>query len=66
MKHRASTIKRFSLLREGEGLKDLFDRYSLEEREALQKDRILPKKMFIKRNVRLKKNEPSSTVTSIA
>lgn len=64
MKHRASTIKRFALLREGEGLKDLFDRFTLEEREALQRERILPKKMFIKRNVRLRKDEPSSTVTS--
>ena len=64
MKHRASTIKRFSLLREGEGLKDLFERYSDEERERLQKERILPKKMFIKRNVRLRLDEPSSTVTS--
>lgn len=64
MKHRPSTIKRFSLLKEGEGLKDLFERYSEEERKELQKERILPKKMFIKRNVRLKLDEPSSTVTS--
>lgn len=64
MRHRASTIKRFSLLKEGEGLKNLFERYNLEEREQLQKERILPKKMFIKRNVRLKFDEPSSTVTS--
>lgn len=64
MRHRLSTIKRFSLLKEGEGLKNLFERFSPEEREQLQKERILPKKMFIKRNVRLKLNEPSSTVTS--
>ncbi len=64
MKHRPSTIKRFSLLKEGEGLKDLFERFSLEEREELQKERVLPKKVFIKRNVRLKLSEPSSTVTS--
>ena len=64
MKHRPSTIKRFSLLKEGEGLKDLFERFNEEEREQLQKERVLPKKMFIKRNVRLKQNEPSSTVTS--
>lgn len=64
MKHRESTIKRFSLLKEGEGLKDLFERYSNEERDKLQKERILPKKVFIKRNVRLRMAEPSSTVTS--
>ncbi|MDE6269300.1 MAG: DNA cytosine methyltransferase, partial [Muribaculaceae bacterium] len=64
MRHRPSTIKRFSLLREGEGLKELFARYTGEERELLQKERVLPKKMFIKRNVRLKLKDPSSTVTS--
>lgn len=64
MKHRDSTIKRFSLLKEGEGLKDLFERFSPMEREQLQKERVLPRKLFIKRNVRLKLNEPSSTVTS--
>lgn len=64
MKHRPSTIKRFSLLREGEGLKELFERFTGEEREQLQKERVLPKKMFIKRNVRLRLDEPSSTVTS--
>lgn len=64
MKHRPSTLKRFSLLKEGEGLKDLFERFSPKEREELQKERVLPKKVFIKRNVRLKLSEPSSTVTS--
>ena len=64
MKHRACTLKRFSLLKQGESLKDLFDRYTDEEREELQKDRILPKKMFIKRNYRLIEDEPSPTVTS--
>lgn len=64
MKHRGHTILRFSLLKPGEGLKDLFERFSPEEIENLQRSRILPKKMFIKRNVRLKLDEPSSTVTS--
>ena len=64
MKHRPSTIKRFSLLKAGEGVKELFERYTGEEREQLQNERVLPKKMFIKRNVRLKLDEPSSTVTS--
>lgn len=64
MKHRACTLERFSLLNQGESLKDLFDRYSGEEREELQKRRVLPRKMFIKRNYRLVSDQPSPTVTS--
>jgi len=64
MKHRACTLERFSLLRQGESLKDLFERYEGEEREALQTKRILPKKMFIKRNHRLNPDKASPTVTS--
>lgn len=64
MKHRACTIERFSLLKQGESLKDLFDRYVGEEREKLQERRVLPKKMFIKRNYRLRYNEAAPTVTS--
>lgn len=64
MKHRTYTLERFSLLNQGESLKDLFDRYTGKEREELQKKRILPKKMFIKRNYRLILDEPSPTVTS--
>ena len=64
MKHRPATLKRFHLLRPGESLKDLFERYQGAEREALQREHILPKKMFIKRNYRLPLDEPSPTVTS--
>ena len=64
MKHRACTLERFGLLEQGESLKNLFDRYQGEEREELQKRRVLPKKMFIKRNYRLISNQPSPTVTS--
>lgn len=64
MKHRSCTLERFALLRQGESLKDLFERYTGAEREALQAKRILPKKMFIKRNYRLKPGEASPTVTS--
>lgn len=64
MKHRECTLKRFALLKPGESLKTLFERYTGEERERLQAERILPKKMFIKRNYRLKADEPSPTVTS--
>ena len=64
MKHRECTLQRFALLQPGDSLKTLFDRYTGEEREKLQSKRILPKKLFIKRNYRLKRNEPSPTVTS--
>lgn len=64
MKHRGYTIERFSLLKQGESLKNLFERYTGENRENLQKKRILPKKMFIKRNYRLKYEEASPTLTS--
>ena len=64
MKHRACTLERFSLLKQGESLKDLFDRYVGEEREKLQERRVLPQKMLIKRNYRLKLNEAAPTVTS--
>lgn len=64
MKHRACTLERFSLLQQGESLKDLFNKYTGDEREKLQEKRVLPKKMFIKRNYRLKLDEPSPTVTS--
>ncbi len=64
MKHRACTLKRFELLNQGESLKDLFERYTGEERERLQAERILPKKMFIKRNYRLINDEAAPTVTS--
>ena len=64
MKHRACTLERFGLLQQGESLKNLFDRYVGEEREELQSRRVLPKKMFIKRNYRLISDEPSPTVTS--
>lgn len=64
MKHREGTLKRFGLLNQGESLKELFDRYDGEKREELQKKRILPKKMFIKRNYRLVSQQASPTVTS--
>lgn len=64
MKHRQCTLQRFSLLKPGESLKDLFDRYQGEERVRLQKLRVLPRKMFIKRNYRLVNKEAAPTVTS--
>lgn len=64
MKHRACTIERFGLIKPGESLKDLFERYTGEEREQLQARRVLPKKMFIKRNYRLISAGAAPTVTS--
>ena len=64
MNHRQCTLERFSMLRPGESLKDLFERYTGEEQAELQRRRVLPKKMFIKRNYRLVNSEPSPTVTS--
>ena len=64
MNHRAATLERFSLLGPGEGLKDLFNRYVGKEREELQSRRVLPKKMFIKRNLRLLLEDTSPTLTS--
>lgn len=64
MRHRECTLKRFSLLKQGESLKDLFERFQGDERTKLQEQRILPKKMFIKRNYRLVGNDAAPTVTS--
>lgn len=64
MRHRPYTLERFSLLKQGESLKNLFDRYTGDKLLELQSRRVLPKKMFIKRNYRLISDSPSPTVTS--
>lgn len=64
MRHKECTLKRFALIRPGEGLKGLFMRLSPEEIAELQKDGTLPKKIFSKRNIRLELDKPSLTVTS--
>lgn len=64
MNHRPATLERFKLLNPGESLKTLFERYIGEDRQKLQERRVLPRKMFIKRNYRLKLDEPAPTVTS--
>jgi DNA (cytosine-5)-methyltransferase 1 len=63
-KHRKGTLKRFSLIRPGEGLKDLFDRLGEKQVAKLQIAGVLPKKWFISRNQRLISNKQSHTVTS--
>ena len=64
MRHRPCTLKRFGLLRQGESLRDLFEKYSGAERAKLQAERVIPKKLFIKRNYRLRMDTVSPTVTS--
>ena len=64
MKHKAHTIKRFEMIRAGEGVKNLFERLSDEKIKELQRDGTLPKKVFSKRNIRLELDKPSLTVTS--
>jgi DNA (cytosine-5)-methyltransferase 1 len=64
MRHKAHSIKRFSLIKPGEGLKDLFERLSPKEIAELQKDGTLPQKIFSKRNIRLELDKPSLTITS--
>jgi DNA (cytosine-5)-methyltransferase 1 len=63
-KHRKGTLERFKLIEQGENLKDIFDKLSEQEIKKLQEQKVLPKKWFIQRNMRLKPNEPSKTVTS--
>jgi len=62
--HRENTIERFKLIEPGENLKDLFFKFPEHKVEQLQKDKILPKKWYIQRNMRLVSKEPSKTITS--
>jgi DNA-methyltransferase (dcm) len=64
MNHRKHIIERFTILRQGEGLRELFARFQGEELEDLQNKKIIPKTIYVKRNYRLKLSESSPTVTS--
>ena len=64
MRHKECTLKRFALIKPGEGLKSLFERLTAEEIKELQKDGTLPQKIFAKRNIRLDLDKPSLTITS--
>lgn len=64
MRHKECTMKRFALIRPGEGLKNLFARLDPAEIAELQKDGTLPKKIFSKRNIRLLLDRPALTITS--
>lgn len=64
MNHRKHIIERFSILRQGEGLRELFARFQGDELEELQKRKVIPKTIYVKRNYRLRLTEASPTVTS--
>lgn len=66
MNHRSYIIERFHILRQGEGLKELFARLDPKELKALQKRKVMPKVIYVKRNYRLRWDEASPTVTSHA
>ncbi len=63
-KHRPGTLERLSMIRAGEGLKDLFDRLGNKKVKELQAKRVLPARWYIQRNQRLHGNGQSHTVTS--
>jgi DNA (cytosine-5)-methyltransferase 1 len=62
--HRERTLKRFSLIEQGEGLRDLFLKLGERKVKELQEKGILPNKWFIQRNRRLVPHASSPTVTS--
>jgi len=62
--HREATIERFKLINPGEGLKDLFLKFTDEKIKELQEKHIIPKKYYIQRNRRLLLDSVSPTVTS--
>lgn len=64
MNHRKNVIERFKILKQGEGLKGLFERLSPEEIKKYQEEKILPKTVYVKRNYRLRLDEAAPTVTS--
>lgn len=64
MRHKKETLKRFAMIRPGEGVKSLFERLSPNEIHELQEKKVLPKKIFAKRNIRLEEDKPALTVTS--
>lgn len=62
--HRPATLERLQMIRQGEGLRDLWMRTDPQERERLQARRVLPARWYIQRFRRLVPTEPSVTVTS--
>jgi len=62
--HRPATIERLKMVRQGEGLRDLYMRLDEATRSKLQERKVIPKKWYIQRFRRLVLAEPSVTVTS--
>ncbi len=62
--HRERTIERFKLIKQGEGLRDLFLKLDKNKIKTLQSRGVLPRKWYIQRNRRLCPNNLSPTVTS--
>ena len=62
--HREASIKRFRLINQGENLKDAFLKHDHKQIIKLQDQKILPKKWYIQRNMRLISDKPSKTITS--
>lgn len=63
-KHRPATLTRFSLIKPGEGLKDLFEKLDTDTIKRFQKSRVLPNAWYIQRNRRLIEHSQAPTVTS--
>lgn len=61
--HTKKMHERISLIKQGEGMKDAYDRLIAEGKEDLVKE-CFPNKIYMSRNRRLVPNEPSFTVTS--
>lgn len=64
MNHRKNILERFSILQQGEGLKGLFERLSVEQLTEYQNRKVVPKTVYVKRNYRLRWEEAAPTVTS--
>lgn len=61
--HTKKMLQRISLIKQGEGMQDAFDRLTKEGRQDLIAQ-CFPNKIYMSRNRRLKPNEPSCTITS--
>lgn len=61
--HTKKMLQRITLIRQGEGMQDAYERLLKEGKENLVKE-CFPNKIYMSRNRRLKPNEPSCTITS--
>lgn len=61
--HTKKMQQRISLIKQGEGMKDAYDRLVKEGKKAIA-DQCFPNKLFMSRNRRLPPDKPSCTITS--